>query len=92
MEKRRKMLFQIAKSEFYRQHNQIDLARMHAREAAGIAEENKWNAELPNIKKLINELENHIEPITKQENEDIDDWINELENDSEEIGENNKFV
>lgn len=90
MEKRRKMLFQIAKSELYRQHNQIDLARMHAREAAEIAEENKWNAELPNIKKLVNELENHIEPITKKENEDIDDWMNELENDSEEIGENNK--
>ena len=56
MEKRRKMLFFIAKSEYYRQQDTTELAVIHAKEAEALATENQWKAELPNIQGLLQEL------------------------------------
>ncbi|XP_053389834.1 uncharacterized protein LOC128552792 [Mercenaria mercenaria] len=57
MEKRRKMLFYVAKSEYYKQQGNSDLAVVHAKEAQKLGEENNWTAELPNISEMVMELE-----------------------------------
>ena len=53
MEKRRKMLFFIVKSEYYRQQKTTELAMVHAVEAEQIARENEWLAELQTLDKLF---------------------------------------
>ncbi|XP_053389835.1 uncharacterized protein LOC128552793 [Mercenaria mercenaria] len=57
MESRRKMLYHIAKAEYYRQEMVHDLSLLNAKEAERFAQENKWTAELPNILDLIEVLE-----------------------------------
>ncbi|WAQ97800.1 hypothetical protein MAR_022173 [Mya arenaria] len=59
MEKRRKMLFYHAKAEYYRQLNNVDIARVHAKEAEKLARENKWTKELPNISNLLDQLDKY---------------------------------
>lgn len=56
MEKRRKMLFYVAKAEYYKQQSNTDLALVHASEAEKLAKENSWNAELKNISQLVEEI------------------------------------
>ncbi|XP_060596436.1 uncharacterized protein LOC132750459 [Ruditapes philippinarum] len=57
MEKRRKMLFYVAKSEFYKQQGNLDLAMVHAKEARKLGHENHWSAEVVNITQMVDELE-----------------------------------
>lgn len=56
MEKRRQMLFYVAKAEYYKHQGNVDLAIMHATDAEELAKGNNWNAELPNIRNLVSEL------------------------------------
>ena len=78
MEKRRKMLFLVAKSELYRQDKQTDLSRCHAVEAQKIADECDWKVELANIETLIQIIDRSVESANYESEEDIDDLINDL--------------
>ena len=53
MESRRKMLYYIAKAEYYREEQIPEMALMFAKMAEENALKNGWTAELPNIKKLL---------------------------------------
>jgi hypothetical protein len=57
MESRRKMLYHIAKAEYYRQGQLFESSLMHGKIAFMFAQENSWTAELPNIIDLINDVE-----------------------------------
>ena len=57
MEKKRKMLFYVAKSEFYKQLGNQDLAIVHAKEAHKLGRENNWLVEIENVSEMIEELE-----------------------------------
>lgn len=79
MEKRRKMLFYVAKSEYYKQQGNMDLAKVHAKEAEKLGKENSWMAELPNICDMLMELEKSSS--SNSENADsktADDILSEL--------------
>ena len=86
MEKRRKMLFQVAKSELYRQRKQYELAIPHAKEAVRIAEENNWHAESPNFKRRLEQLEDEMkvarsQPSAPKERDYVDQWLDEFDDD-----------
>ena len=78
MEKRRKMLFLVAKSELYRQEKQYDLARCHAIEARKLALEGDWKTELSNIDISLKAIEYPGPPERDDSDENIDDIINDL--------------
>ena len=78
MEKRRKMLFMVAKAEIYRQEKQNDLARCHAVEARKLALEGDWKTELSNIEKLLEVTDNPESTGLNNDEINIDDIINEL--------------
>jgi len=92
MEKRRKMLFYHAKAEYYRQMNNVDIARVHAREAEKLARKNKWTKELPNISSLLDKLgssskrtarESDMETVEKLLKDCLTDVCDDSDDDSE---------
>lgn len=72
MERRRKMLYFLAVSEYYRQESVFELSLLNAKEAERIAKENKWTAELPNILDLIDDVEEKFDPDLVQEDSSND--------------------
>lgn len=56
MEKRRKMLFYVAKSEYYKQQGVMDQALVYAKQAEKLGKKNNWVAEYPNICEMLSEL------------------------------------
>ena len=81
MEARRKMLFNLAKAEYFKHQGQTDMAIMYAKEAHKLATEKQWKAELPPIKLLLGELESEMEMKKDAENKssDVDQIEIELE-------------
>ena len=78
MEKRREMLFMVAKAEIYRQEKQYDLARCHAEGARKLAIKGHWKTELPNIERILEVIDNPECTTLNNEEINIDDIINEI--------------